>query len=306
MDIVEAALARDRVILVCSAISGCTDALIEIGRTSEPPARAALIGKLRNRHLGIVRRLFTGAERESAEAMLEELFCTLENYSGTCFESFGELFSTRIIERKFACDGVGSLWLDSRKLVLTCGGKVDESRTYPAMAAAVAAAPDERLFVAPGFIASDENGQVTTLGRGGSDYSAALYAAGTGADTLQIWTDVPGIMTANPKVVPSAQTIPDISYRAALELAENGAKVLEGPVPDWKIFGLPGRGFGSGEKTYGFPRFENAVFQARFPFATIDLQDNDVPLKVRITGWSPFIPTDQDNTGLPTGALELD
>lgn len=229
MDIVEAALARDRVILVCSAISGCTDALIEIGRTSEPAARAALIGKLRNRHLGIVRRLFTGAERESAEAMLEELFCALENYSGTCFESFGELFSTKIIERKFACDGVSSLWLDSRKLVLTCGGKVDEGRTYPAMAAAVAAAPGVRLFVAPGFIASDENGQVTTLGRGGSDYSAALYAAGTGADTLQIWTDVPGIMTANPKVVPSAQTIPDISYRAALELAENGAKVLYAP-----------------------------------------------------------------------------
>ena len=229
MDIVEAALARDRVILVCSAISGCTDALIEIGRTSEPAARAALIGKLRDRHLGIVRRLFTGAERESAEAMLGELFCALENYSGSCFESFGELFSTRIIERKFACDGVGSLWLDSRKLVMTAGGKVDEGRTYPAMAAAVAAAPDVRLFVAPGFIASDENGQVTTLGRGGSDYSAALYAAGTGADTLQIWTDVPGIMTANPKVVPSAQTIPDISYRAALELAENGAKVLYAP-----------------------------------------------------------------------------
>ena len=112
---------------------------------------------------------------------------------------------------------------------MTAGGKVDEGRTYPAMAAAVAAAPDVRLFVAPGFIASDENGQVTTLGRGGSDYSAALYAAGTGADTLQIWTDVPGIMTANPKVVPSAQTIPDISYRAALELAENGAKVLYAP-----------------------------------------------------------------------------
>ena len=65
---------------------------------------------------------------------------------------------------------------------------------------------------------------------------------------------------------------------------ENGAKVLEGPVPDWKIFGLPGRGFGSGEKTYGFPRFENAVFQARFPFATIDLQDNDVPL-VHCSPW---------------------
>lgn len=229
MDIVEAALAKDRVILVCSAVSGCTDALIKIGSTSDAAARASLIEVLRQRHLGIVRRLFTGAEREAAEAMVTELFAELSAYEGPCFESFGELFSTRIIERKFACEGVPSLWLDSRKLVRTRGGKVDEGLSYPAMAAAVEAAPEVRLFVAPGFIASDENGEVTTLGRGGSDYSAALYAAGTGADTLEIWTDVPGIMTANPKVVPSAQSIPEITYRAALELAENGAKVLYAP-----------------------------------------------------------------------------
>lgn len=228
MDIVEAALGKDRVILVCSAISGCTDALIEIGKAA-PERREELVGKLRARHEGIVRRLFTGQERESAMEMLSGLFEELGNYDGPCFESFGELFSTRIIERKFACEGVHSLWLDSRLLVKTRDGKVDEDLTYSAIYSAVEAAGDVRLFVAPGFIASGEDGKVTTLGRGGSDYSAALYAAGAGADDLEIWTDVPGIMTANPKVVPSAQTIPDISYRAALELAENGAKVLYAP-----------------------------------------------------------------------------
>lgn len=85
---------------------------------------------------------------------------------------------------------------------------------------------------------------------------------------------------------------------------ENAAKVLEGPVPTWKLFGQPQSGLGQGEKTYGLPRFDEAVFQARFPFATIDLKDNEIPLKVQITGWSPFVPTDQDNSGLPVGVLE--
>ena len=80
-----------------------------------------------------------------------------------------------------------------------------------------------------GFICCDSSGRVCTLGRGGSDYSAALYAAALQADSLQIWTDVPGIMTANPKQVPAARTIPGMSYRAALEMAEHGAKVLYAP-----------------------------------------------------------------------------
>ena len=228
MDIVEAALARDRVILVCSAISGCTDALIEIGKAS-PEARAELVGKLKERHLRIVRRLFTGSQRSDTERLVLNIFEEIGRYAGDCIESFGEILSTVIIERKFACEGIRSKWLDSRQLVRTRGGEVEDGPSYSAMAAAVGSEPEVRLFVAPGFIASDENGRVTTLGRGGSDYSAALYAAGTGADTLEIWTDVPGIMTANPKLVPSAQTIPDISYKAALELAENGAKVLYAP-----------------------------------------------------------------------------
>jgi uncharacterized protein (DUF608 family) len=85
---------------------------------------------------------------------------------------------------------------------------------------------------------------------------------------------------------------------------ENGTKVLEGQVPEWKHFGQPNSGNGSSGATYGLPRFENCSFLARFPIATIELNDKDVPLSVSIKGWSPFIPTDADNSSLPAGALE--
>jgi len=86
--------------------------------------------------------------------------------------------------------------------------------------------------------------------------------------------------------------------------AENGALVLEGPVPEWKRFGQPNSGNGSPGTTFGLPRFENAVFTARFPYAMIDLNDPDIPVEVRITAWSPFIPTDEDNSSLPVGGIE--
>ncbi len=229
IDIVLAAVARDRTILVCSAVSGCTDALIALGAETDPERKAAQIETLRRRHHAIAQRLFTGAERREMVTELDGLFEELAAAPvGDCV-TFGELFSTRILSRKFACEGVSTQWLDSRRLVRTLGGIVAEKQTYENIFAAVGAAPDCRLFVAPGFIASDGSGRVTTLGRGGSDYSAALFAAGAKASVLEIWTDVPGIMTANPKVVPAAVSIPDISYKAALTLAENGAKVLYAP-----------------------------------------------------------------------------
>ena len=86
--------------------------------------------------------------------------------------------------------------------------------------------------------------------------------------------------------------------------SKNNAKILEGPVPDWKKFGLSGAGNGLGGATTGLPHFQKAVFKARFPFATIDLTDKDLPLKVQMTGWSPFIPTEEDNSSLPVGAIE--
>jgi aspartate kinase len=229
IDIVQAAVARDRTILVSSAVSGCTDALIAIGQETDPAAKAERIDALRVRHHAIAQRLFTGAERRKMTAELDALFEELAAAPAEACVTFGELFSTRILARKFACEDIPTQWLDSRRLVRTLGGVVAEGLTYANILNAVQAAPEARLFVAPGFIASDGEGRVTTLGRGGSDLSAALYAAGARASGLEIWTDVPGMMTANPKVVPAAVSIPDISYQAALTLAENGAKVLYAP-----------------------------------------------------------------------------
>lgn len=85
---------------------------------------------------------------------------------------------------------------------------------------------------------------------------------------------------------------------------KNGVKVLEGPVPDWKKFGSPVFPTWDGNNNYGLPRFRNSEFQSRFPFSAVTLSDNDIPLDVQIEGWSPFIPTDADNSSLPAGALE--
>jgi uncharacterized protein (DUF608 family) len=96
------------------------------------------------------------------------------------------------------------------------------------------------------------------------------------------------------------------SLFAAIEVKglKNGVKVLEGPVPDWKIFGQRGSGNGDAGSTYGLPRFINAEFETKFPCGYVTLRDSDLPLKVKITGWSPFIPTDEDSSSLPVGALE--
>lgn len=93
---------------------------------------------------------------------------------------------------------------------------------------------------------------------------------------------------------------------AAIEVKglKNGVKVIEGPVPEWKIFGRRGSGNGDAGATYGLPRFRHAEFISRFPFGTVTLKDADLPLKIKITGWSPFIPTDEDNSSLPVGCLE--
>ena len=85
---------------------------------------------------------------------------------------------------------------------------------------------------------------------------------------------------------------------------KNGAKVLEGPVPNWKVFGNPGTANGAFGTSFGLPRFNEARFLARFPFANVMLEDDNIPLEVEITGWSPFIPGDADNSSLPVGALE--
>lgn len=108
----------------------------------------------------------------------------------------------------------------------------------------------------------------------------------------------------------SVQNKPDIFNEPGMFAAisvkglKNGAKLLEGPVPDWKKFGQRRAGNGSEGATTGLPRFRHATFTTKFPFAHLDISDEDIPFKIKVTGWSPFIPTDDDNSGLPVGAME--
>ena len=229
LDIVTDRIHRGRVILVSSAIRGCTDSLVAIGRMTDSEEKGKAIRALREQHHDIIRRLFTGAERAECTEEIDALFDSLASALPSEAETYGEFFSTKIIARKLSCDGVRTRWIDSRDIILVRRGQVDTAATYAAVAAAVQEAGDAEVIVAPGFVARDARGAVTNLGRGGSDYSAALFAAGCGAGALEIWTDVPGIMTTNPKDVPQAHTIPSISYQAALDMASHGAKVLYAP-----------------------------------------------------------------------------
>ncbi len=243
--IVKKALEQDRTILVSSAIGGCTDQLIGIGRSAaaRDEGYKAQLSALRDRHHTIIEELFPPAYRQKTREAVDQLFTELEGITYGVYllgelspasleavESFGELFSTRILTDKFLSLGVACRWLDSRTLIKTGeDGSVDQAQTYALVEKAVESHLQAELFIVPGFIASDKAGRTTTLGRGGSDYTASLFAVGIHARRVEIWTDVPGIMTANPKVVPTARTIANISYRAAQELSHFGAKVIYPP-----------------------------------------------------------------------------
>jgi len=214
LDIVEAEAEKGCVVLVSSAISGCTDALL----SGDPE----LLKDMEKRHRDIVTRLFTGDERQKVQEKIDGIFKQMYQAPEDEIVTFGEILSTTILEAKLKTEGWKTKWLDSRELVV----KDDEPQTFKNISQAVNGAD---MYVAPGFICRDKNGKISTLGRGGSDYSAALYAAALNADSLQIWTDVPGIMTTNPKQVSAARTIPRMSYQSALEMALHGAKVLYAP-----------------------------------------------------------------------------
>lgn len=216
LDIVEKEACRGRVILVSSAISACTDALLDGSEDA--------LEEMKRRHGAIVRRLFTGEERNKVQAKIDCIFAELEKAPKEEQVTFGEILSTNILALKLAAEGYAVEWLDSRELVI----KDKLQKTYQLINSATEASGAD-IFVAPGFICSTSEGQTSTLGRGGSDYSAALYAAAVQAESLQIWTDVPGVMTANPKQVSSARTIPVMSYEEAFAMAESGAKVLYAP-----------------------------------------------------------------------------
>ena len=248
VDIVTKAVDRDRTILVSSAISGCTDTLIKIGHlaSQRDDSYNGLIDELQHKHHEIIRNFLPLEKQDESKEVCDSLFDSLRSIAQGVFllgelsptsldaiQGFGELWSTKILATKLASIGIATKWIDSRKIIRTVakGDKniVDVQKTYSRINEMVENNPITQLFVLPGFIASDKQDRTTTLGRGGSDYTASLYAVGCKARVLEIWTDVPGMMTSNPKIVPTARTISNISYKAALELSHFGAKVIYPP-----------------------------------------------------------------------------
>jgi len=245
-EIIRKAVDVDRTIVVASAIAGCTDELINVGRLAadHDESYKDILDTLQDKHHQIIKELLPVEKHEESLASCDDTFDSIRSIAHGVFllselsrtsldaiQGCGELMSSRILATKLASIGISTAWVDSTEVIRTHGAKntVDFETTYANVEAMIENNPIKDLFIVPGFIAGDDKGRMVTLGRGGSDYSASLYAVGSKARSLETWKDVPGMMTADPKIVPSATLIRNISYRAALELSHFGAKVIYPP-----------------------------------------------------------------------------
>jgi aspartate kinase len=244
--IVQARLEKEPIAVV-SALGGATNVLLAL---AEQAARGQLIGalraveNLRERHLREISALMGSGASEIGEelsGMFDELASLAEALSVLghmtprsldAVAAFGEQLSSIMVAAAFQCLGVPATHVDARRVMIT-----DDqfTRAEPQPEAIADAARqilmpivrEGRVPVLGGYIGSSVNGGITTtLGRGGSDYSASLIGAALKADGIEIWTDVDGMLTADPRVVPAARTIDQVGFEEASELASFGAKVL--------------------------------------------------------------------------------
>src|SRR5688500_417143 len=234
-------------VVVVSAFSGITDALLQGAQRAlarDATCARVLSGTL-ERHRDAVHALLSpGAERDNLLAQVDNLLAELRAlYSGVynlgeltprsldAIASMGERLAHEIVAAALRARGIAAREVDARRVVIT-----DESfgraRPLPDETAAGVASQvrpviaSGRVPVLPGFIGATRAGVTTTLGRGGSDWSASLIGAILGADEIQIWTDVDGMMTVDPRVVAEAHALPSVTFEEAAELAYFGAKVL--------------------------------------------------------------------------------
>ncbi len=232
-------------ILVVSALSGTTDTLLASAKlASEGGDWQSAFASIRERHFSMISALLQPPHKEIAtveiKVLLDELSSLLlgislvQDLSPRTLDlvaSYGERLSATIIVQTLFQAGLNAEVVDARKLIITDNkfGAAHwlESETIQRVKSFFA--DFTQIAVVTGFIASTMDGVTTTLGRGGSDLTASILAACLGAEEIQIWTDVDGIMTADPRAVPDAFVIPEISYLEAMEMSHFGAKVLHPP-----------------------------------------------------------------------------
>ena len=236
-----------RPIVVVSAMSGATDALIrsfEIAQAGDSDAALASLFEILERHEAVAASMLDGEEEKefiirlrAAERDISELLRKVNGPSAPRpsqrdeLLSFGERLSSCLLSFVLRQRGVDATNVDARQIILTDGDHgaalpiLDKtfSRTNSVLLPLIESG---QVPVLGGFIGATSSGATTTIGRGGSDYTAALIGAALNVDEIQIWTDVTGVLTADPRIVPQAQTVERMSYGEAAELAYFGAKVL--------------------------------------------------------------------------------
>jgi aspartokinase/homoserine dehydrogenase 1 len=245
--IVKQAVQREKTIVVVSALGGITDTLLRAGElaASGQENYKELLQVSEQRHLETVKSLIPVANQSGVLSWVKQRCNEIEDICNGVFLlgelsartrdriiSFGELLSSRIISERLKSVSTPNEWKDSRELIVTDSTFGFAAIDFPATNKKVQeyfSNSAGSLFMTPGFIASDAHGATTTIGRGGSDYTAAIFAAATNATIVEIWTDVSGMMTADPRLVPNAKVIPHISYQEAMELSHFGAKVIYPP-----------------------------------------------------------------------------
>ena len=230
--------------VVVSAMGGVTDEMIGIAKTAarQDSSYRERLSVVRKRHAATLHTVARG-DRETAEVIQEQCL----ELSGICdgiyalgelslkvldrVMSFGEVCNAHMIAAACRQQGIEAAFTDTRQLIVTDEqygkARVDFEQTNEALGTVELG--NDTIKILPGFVARSANGRVTTLGRNGSDYTAAILGAGLDADVVEIWTDVDGVMTANPKHVSSATAIEKMSYVEAMELSHFGAHVLHSP-----------------------------------------------------------------------------
>jgi aspartate kinase len=236
-------------LVVLSAMSGVTNSLIKAAdRAVARDLKGALaeVQAVRKKHdEAIDQALAKDAAlaqkvKDSLNSHFEELEVILKgvSYLGElskrsidAISGMGELLSSKVVAAIAEHEGTDSVWVDAREVMITDGtfGRaipISEAVEKQARAKMAEPSKDGKVVITQGFIGATENGVTTTLGRGGSDYSAAIFGAALNADEIQIWTDVDGMMTSDPRLVPEAEVISEVGFQEAAELAYFGAKVL--------------------------------------------------------------------------------
>jgi aspartokinase/homoserine dehydrogenase 1 len=241
--IIQDQLQESELVVVFSAFGGVTEqlfALANLAKSGDLGYKKALLA-LEERHLDMANALLGNEKREKVDAFIRQRIQELEDlYHGIFLikeqsprtldyvASFGERLSTFILSKALASRGIPTHFLDAREIIRTDDrfghARVDEAETSALIQAYFAKQPGVKVVT--GFIAATAKGETTTLGRSGSDYTAALLAAALQAESLEIWTDVSGVLTCDPKMVYAAFTIPQLSYAEAMELSHFGAKVI--------------------------------------------------------------------------------